>query len=373
MKRFYTLAITLSALFLFSYSADAQLTYTAVRNGNWHTSSGPNVWDLSGEPPAKCTGCTIVINSGDTVTLNVSDTLSTNATLILGTNSALGGAQLVIPASGATGFATGNNIMMDNSGGTGSARIVVFDASSSISALTAGTYDGVVAANGIFQKLIGNAPSVFMADGTSPFNSPATYRASLSGPITLGAPGTLPIVLSDFTAVLNNNAVDLAWTTSMEINSDHFVVDRSVDAGTHWQSIGTVTAHGVSGLPIDYTFTDQSPAAGTSEYRLQMVDKDGKYDYSEVKTIRTGLVSSVNIYPNPAKDYVNVTLGGEASGSVSIRLINQAGQILLEKKIDHAGGTTVSLAVSGYPQGNYLILVAGTDGVQQVSKLLISK
>jgi len=372
MKKIYTLTFLLSALFVASHPAGAQ-TYTAVRNGNWHVSSGPNVWDPSGEPPANCANCTIIINSGNTVTLNVSENLSINGTLILGTNSALGGAQLVIPASGATGFLSGNNIMMDNSGGTGTAKIVLFDALSSVSAPDAGTYDGVISANGIFVKLIGNAPSVFMADGSSPFSTPATYRTSLPGPITLNAPGTLPILLSDFTAMLTGKAVDLNWATSMEVNSDRFAVERSADAGAHWEVVGTVAAHGMSGLPIQYTFTDLNPVAGTAEYRLQLIDRDGKYTYSEVRTVRTGLVSSINIYPNPAKDYVNITLGGAASASVSIRLINQAGQLLVEKKVDHAGGITVSLPVGSYPPGNYLILVAGEDGVQQVSKLLISK
>jgi hypothetical protein len=71
---------------------------------------------------------------------------------------------------------------------------------------------------------------------------------------------------------------------------------------------------------------------------------------------------------------VNVTLGGEgATGNMSIRLISQSGQLLLEKKVNNTGGTTVTFPVSSYPQGNYLIQVTGQDGTQQISKLFISR
>src|SRR5258708_40170190 len=104
-----------------------------------------------------------------------------------------------------------------------------------------------------------------------------------------------------------------------------------------------------------------------------MFDKDAKYVYPEVKTIRNGLTSAVSIYPNPARDYVNVTLGGSTPLGAVVRLLNQSGQLLLEKNVSHAGGTTVPLAVGTYPQGNYLVVVIGADGSQQVSKLLLSK
>jgi len=380
MKQFYSLTTILLALFFFSFSVSAQ-TYNAVRAGNWQADiPAHSIWDVSGQPPASCNDCVITIQSGNTVTLNTSVTITGNTQLIIGTNSALGGTQLNVPGtgSGGTGFASGFNIIMDNSGGVGNSKIVLSDNVSSINVpvtapATAGKYDGIFSSNSGFTKAIGNFPVQFFADGTVQ-SVGNIIRSTLTGPIVLTAFGDLPIVLSAFTAQMDNKAVDLRWTTSLEINSDHFAVQRSTDAGAHWNVLGTVAAHGSSTLTVDYSFTDATPAAGSNEYRLQLVDRDGKYAYSGVKTVRTGLVSSMSIYPNPARDYVNITLGaGEASASVSIRLISQSGQLLLEKKVDNAGGTTVSLPVSGYPQGNYLILVTGTDGAQQVSKLLISK
>jgi hypothetical protein len=232
-----------------------------------------------------------------------------------------------------------------------------------------------------------NQDGVFLAVPTTGANSPyqpiarlgtaAQYpnALTLTGPNTLNSVGTLPIILSGFNALLDNGSVSLSWTTVLEINSDHFAVQRSTDAGAHWSTIGTVAAHGNSSLPLSYSFTDAQAAAGTAEYRLQLVDLDGKYDYSQVRAIRNGLITSVGVYPNPARDYVNVTLAAssvQGQGAI-VRLINQSGQLLQERSVTNATGTTVALSVSSYPQGNYLIVVVGADGSKQVSKLLISK
>jgi hypothetical protein len=202
---------------------------------------------------------------------------------------------------------------------------------------------------------------------------PASYGTLLGGPITLSSTGTLPIILTGFTAVADNSQVNLTWTTELEINSDHFVVQSSTNAGGSWNNIGTVAAHGNSSTPINYSFTDTKPANGTTEYRLEMVDKNGSTAYSTVVAVRIGLATSVSVYPNPASTYVNIVLGGSATGNVSIRLINTTGQVLIEKTVSNAAGTTVPLNVSNFPQGDYLIVVVGSDGTQQVNKLLITK
>jgi len=124
---------------------------------------------------------------------------------------------------------------------------------------------------------------------------------------------------------------------------------------------------------LSYSFVDSHPSSGTSEYRLVLVDRNGNTAYSAVKAVRIGSISTVSVYPNPASDYVNVTLGGDASVSANIRLMNLAGQILLEKTVTNAGGSTVPLMVSSYPSGNYLIVITASDGSKQVNKILITK
>ena len=374
MKNFYTLTLVFSFLF-FSLSSSAQYTggtYTAVTAGNWHTPLGPGIWEPS-EPPQNCSNCLITVNVNGTVDLNTNVTLSNGSAVVIGGtgNTTL----LSIGNSGASGFSGSYSIILANDGTNSTLQLV--NSSAIISAGGAGTYDGILISyvSGSvteYFKQIGTAPADFNGN-TVTLNDPAAYGTLKAGAITLSSTGTLPIILAGFNAVVDNSQVNLTWTTQLEINSDHFVVQSSTNAGSSWNNIGTVAAHGNSSTPINYSFTDTKPANGTTEYRLELVDKGGSTTYSTVVAVRIGLATSVSVYPNPASTYVNVVLGGSATGNVTIRLMNTTGQVLMEKTASNAAGTTVALTVSNFPQGDYLIVVVGSDGTRQVNKLLIAK
>lgn len=200
---------------------------------------------------------------------------------------------------------------------------------------------------------------------------------SLYGPAALNKSGvipgsTLPVVLVGFSAVLNSNkTITLDWNTMMEVNANDFVIERSAD-GSVWSEIGNVAAKGNSATQTYYTFTDETPGAGINYYRLKMTDLDNRYGYTEVKVIRSSsVVSSVSFFPNPARDYVNVSLGQAAGAETTIRLVNLSGQVLQEKKA--AGGGIVSFPVQQYTAGLYILVVSGADGSRESSKLMISR
>jgi hypothetical protein len=378
MKKFYPFATLLLSIIALN-DAQAQTysggTYTAVRNRDWHVASGVNAWDASGEPPANCVSCLIKINSGVTVTLNTSVTLAGGSLLQVGTDGSAATA-LVVTSSSGSNFASSHNLLLLNDGSNPNNRVEVNTNIDMVNASNAANYDGVFtvytsgSSTTAFKKL-GLAPAGYVNEVAVDQGTPA--QQLLTGTITLASIGTLPVILSEFTAVLNSNKVDLAWTTQVEINSDHFTVQRSVDGGNKWQDLGTVAAHGNYSGTSNYSFTDANPASGVAQYRLLIVDLDKKSEYSTIKIVRSGLITGVSVFPNPAHDYVNVSVAGTENNTLSIRLLNQAGQLLAEKKVSNAGGSTVSLPVSTYPTGNYLIVVKGSDGTQQVTKLVVAK
>jgi hypothetical protein len=372
MKQLYSGTLVVLTLSFFTLSSSAQGTYIAVQAGNWHTSSGPGIWQAA-EPPQNCSGCVIILNVEGTIALNTNVNLSNNSLVVVGGTGNT--TVLSIGNSSATGFAGSFSLIMANDGTSN--KVELANGSAILNAAGAGTYDGLLTSftsggSTTYFKQVGNAPSGFVGN-TIASNGNASYGTTLIGAADLNSAGTLPIILGSFSAVATNGAVNLAWTTDLEINSDHFTIQSSTNAGSGWNTIATVEAAGNSASPINYTFTDNKPASGTSEYRLVLVDRDGKTAYSQVKAVRIGAVSSVSVYPNPAADYINVTLSGDASVSASIRLVNLAGQVLLEKNVTNAGGTTVALPVSSFPAGNYLIVVTGSEGSKQVSKVLIAK
>jgi hypothetical protein len=379
MKKLYTL-ICAGLLISFTSSAQYTSTYTAQVPGNWDNGAGPSIW--SANPPQFCNNCLVNLTpaGGGIINMNSRITLNGNSKLVVGS-----GVTLMFNNSGNTlDLANPQNFAVVLSD-VGINSITWVDGTATINAANAGIYDGVLAATTnvvnqdyTFLKEIGNSPVQFHVVApnsvTITNNNAALLGTTFSGPNTLNNFGSLPIILTSFTANLDEDVVDLAWTTSSEVNADHIAIQRSVDAGAHWSTIATKAASAKdSYTATNYTYTDAKPAAGASEYRLQLVDKDGKVAYSQVKTVRNGLIGAVRVFPNPAHDYVNVTLGGSSTESLLIRLYNQSGQLLQMKNVSNAGGSTVALSVGTYPTGTYTIVVNGADGAKQVSNVLISK
>ena len=197
------------------------------------------------------------------------------------------------------------------------------------------------------------------------------------GPSTLSSGGlipgnTLPVVLDDFTATLSTEkTVALSWNTGLEVNSAHFTIERSAD-GENWSAIGTVRAQGNSAIRTDYSFTDEQPLAGSDFYRLQMVDVDNSFTYSEVKVVRTSSLAQISFFPNPARDFVNVSLGTSgAPGTATIRLISLSGQLMQQQTT--TPGTAVSFRVSNYASGVYILSVVDAAGSQETREVLINR
>ncbi|HEY4288876.1 MAG TPA: T9SS type A sorting domain-containing protein [Puia sp.] len=200
----------------------------------------------------------------------------------------------------------------------------------------------------------------------------------LYGPVALSSAGlvpgnTLPVVLVGFTALLNNDkTITLDWNTQMEVNSSSFEIERSAD-GENWTAIGSVIAKGNSSVITNYSFTDAQPLAGTNLYRLRMIDLDNSYGYTDVKVIRTSVVNKISFFPNPAREYVNVSLGTGSGKQVVVRLISPAGQLLQEKSVESGAGVIVSFPVGNYAPGLYILSVVGADGTRESRQLLISR
>jgi Secretion system C-terminal sorting domain len=202
------------------------------------------------------------------------------------------------------------------------------------------------------------------------------------GPASLSQSGltsisTLPVVLTGFEAELENNrTVVLTWTTELEVNSSHFTVERSAD-GENWTAIGTVEARGNSSIAVNYAFTDEQPLTGTNFYRLEMVDLDNSTTYSQVEVVRTSGVTTISFFPNPARDYVNVSLADNnnnaSTATVTVRLVNVMGQVMQEKQVENMTGTVVTFQVTNYAAGVYILTVEDANGLRESKELMISR
>ncbi len=169
----------------------------------------------------------------------------------------------------------------------------------------------------------------------------------------------LPVLWQSFTATAQKNeSVSLVWEVSQQINDKGYNVERSAD-GINWNQLGFVASSGSSEGIAQYSFTDESAAAGKNYYRISEVDMDGKENYSEIRTVNidNNASSTVSVWPNPTKDVIHVQTNGE--GYSIARIYNLSGALIGESKIQ-AGVSTVN--VSNLSFGMYIINIKTADG-----------
>jgi hypothetical protein len=168
--------------------------------------------------------------------------------------------------------------------------------------------------------------------------------------------GILPLNLLSFTAKKQNETAILNWQTAQEINTAKFIIERSAD-GNIFISIGNVVAKG-SLNTSDYIFTDNGPLQGNNYYRIKMIDKDGKFTYTNIDVIKFENVNSITVYPNPATTIIMVDVSNlKLLGTDILQITNTLGQVVIQQKVK----ITNSINVAGLTKGVYYVKITGVD------------
>ena len=193
-----------------------------------------------------------------------------------------------------------------------------------------------------------------------------TTTSAVSLPVIMTT--NVPLTLLSFQAYLAATNTNCTWQTYAEVNTAYFIVQRSTD-GNSFKDIGTINAIGNATNISTYNYTDSNVTKLKNEpilyYRLQMFDKDGHFTYSKVINVDLSLNVEFNIYPNPAKNFVNIT--GQNISTIKITDLN--GKILILKKNINSNNSTINL--EGLSKGLYLVNIISLTGNKSSGKLLI--
>ncbi|WP_162903181.1 Ig-like domain-containing protein [Taibaiella koreensis] len=142
-------------------------------------------------------------------------------------------------------------------------------------------------------------------------------------------------------------------------------------------------------LTYQWDFGDNTPSSFLQEpvhqfalpgsYEVQLKVSNNCSDYTVKQSIyvtHTTVVLSTGsagggivVYPNPAKDFMEITVTGNQRSLAGVSLYNLSGTILLQQKIN---GTQIRLPLAPYPAGLYLLKIQTSKG-NIVSKIQIEK
>lgn len=182
----------------------------------------------------------------------------------------------------------------------------------------------------------------------------------------------LPVTLSTFTAVKDQEKVKLNWETQTEINSSHFELERSAD-GVKFDKLGTIAAKGL-GSPISkYDFDDVLPLSGNNFYRLKQIDQNGSFKYSDIIRVyfAGNAAGSFQVFPNPAEgNNLKLIFKQPVSGNIMVSIYDALGK-LSYIKTQTLNSNSLSFSHNLSP-GVYIIKIL-SDNINESNKVIISK
>ena len=176
---------------------------------------------------------------------------------------------------------------------------------------------------------------------------------------------TLSTLLEKFTAVPLTKSVLLNWTVGKETNVNKYQLEHSTD-NLLFTNLNTMPATGNR----SYNWIHTAPENGTNYYRLKIIGTAGNIKYSNIQKVNFGLNSTATIYPNPAKDVININLtGGILNKPAIISIHSFDGKALSQKKINSLSQRE-TFDVSPLTDGQYILKIH-TDSEEIVRKINI--
>lgn len=180
--------------------------------------------------------------------------------------------------------------------------------------------------------------------------------------------GVLPVKLISFNIYSTGIKNFLNWRTAQEINASHFIIQRSYD-GSHFEEINITLANGSQGR--EYQFVDEAPdllwRSNTIYYRLKMVDKDGRFDYSNTIAVAAKNKKGLAVFPNPVKDNLFIKIENDKTEKAILILTDIQGRILHQEVLAMSNGaTSVSINTAPLNNGIYILTLKGTKTVNQI-------
>ena len=191
-------------------------------------------------------------------------------------------------------------------------------------------------------------------------------------------PGVLPVTLEYFTVTKEKEKHILQWKTLNEINNKQFNVQRS-NNGNDFSTIATQLAYSQTGntntIKI-YKTEDDMPLKGTNYYRLEQIDNDGKKSYSTIISIKNSITNwaTLNIYPNPVVNHLQLQLHLNNSATVGISINDVYGKQLFQQTTScQTADNLINIPVQNLPAGNYFIKVYNEKSNQFLIQQFIKK
>ncbi|MEO5647620.1 MAG: T9SS type A sorting domain-containing protein, partial [Chitinophagaceae bacterium] len=179
-----------------------------------------------------------------------------------------------------------------------------------------------------------------------------------------GGVHVLPVSFVTLKAFQKSNGIQVEWEVASEFDIAKYQVERSGDGRT-FVLVGTINSPGNTTAVRRYNWFDSSPLQQDNFYRVGALGKNGEIKYSPVFRLSIGRSESgISLYPNPVIKHqaINLRFNDMEKGNYKMRLYNGMGQLLINRLVEHAGGSSVeTFTMNGIQTGTYLLEISGDN------------
>ncbi len=201
----------------------------------------------------------------------------------------------------------------------------------------------------------------------------------------------IPVELTSFNAkLLNDNSVQLKWTTATSINNLGFEVQKSQSQPSYqqngsldnWERLDFISSTGEPTEPKEYNYIDKTGHKSTTvKYRLKIIDLDGTYSFSDVIEVETKPLNFqlLQNYPNPFNPSTMIKWYSPVSSHQTLKVFDVLGNEVatLVDEFRDAGNYEMSFDADNLPanrqslaSGMYIYRLT-TDNYTETRKMLL--
>lgn len=176
--------------------------------------------------------------------------------------------------------------------------------------------------------------------------------------------------LNSFNVVKQGFKTVLDWKTNNDIYIKNFELETSLD-GVNFTPLANIPtkSSSVIGNSYNFEYPINSPVNATVYFRIKMVSFENEIDYSPIKSVYNKqteevIDGSMLVYPNPAKDYIELATQEE---NVVVSIFNLSGKLMKSNNFNK--NTAIKIDISEFSEGFYYMELRKNDS----SKKLIGK
>ncbi len=187
----------------------------------------------------------------------------------------------------------------------------------------------------------------------------------------------LPLQSLVASATLNGSTANISWISKNEINTNKFIVERSIDNRT-FTAVGEKAAAGTYSGTSNYALPDNISSLINNTviyYRIKAVDNDGAFSYSNVVVVRLDSKATVSVWPNPFVKDVTISITSKTATMLNLRVLDYAGKTLVVKQYQLSRGINQLYLenMSALSPGMYILEMTDETGSIDTNERLIKQ